>query len=48
MISLRSVLDDFPNFLSWKKFEIKGMFQIPLAELIIYNNFALQFGIGER
>lgn len=27
---------------------LEGMFQITLAELIIYNNFALQIGIGER
>jgi hypothetical protein len=26
----------------------KGMLEIPLAELIIYNNFALRFRIGER
>ena len=25
---------------------LSGMFQITLAELIIYNNFAIQFGIG--
>jgi hypothetical protein len=31
-----------------EKGQQKGILEIPLAELIIYNNFALQFGIGER
>gem|GEM_PF-2646091 len=27
---------------------LKGMFEIPLAELIIYNNFAVRFRIGKE
>jgi hypothetical protein len=45
---LQPVLLFGPNILVWNKADRKGMFKIPLAELIIYNNFALQFGIGER
>jgi hypothetical protein len=45
---LQPVLSFEPNILIWQKNRQQGMSEIPLAELIIYNNFALQFGIGER